>query len=82
MRIILFTGIKFIGCIVFGTLLNLPVFIWVSSLPTIFMPMSFFSTMGEYKKLSIYDAELVVNKISPWLIAVTVITVGVFRYLV
>ena len=71
-----------IGCIVLGTLLNLPVFIWVSLLPTIFMPMSFFSTMGGYKKLSINDAELVVNKLSPWLIVVTVVVIGVFRYLV
>lgn len=70
------------GSIIFVTLLNLPVIIWVSLLPTIFMPMTYFATMGAYKGLEITNYQLVIDKISIPLIILTVFSIGLFRYLV
>lgn len=70
------------GSIIIGTLLNLPVVIWVSLLPTIFMPMAYFSIMGGYYKLKITDAPVQVDKISISLVIVTLLTVVTFRLLV
>lgn len=71
-----------IGSIILGTLLNLPVVIWVSLLPTVFMPMTYFATMGSYKRLQISTDQLIIDKISIPLVTLTIITIAFFRYLV
>jgi hypothetical protein len=68
--------------IVIMSLLSLPIVTWVSLLPTIFMPMTYFSTMGAYKKLPLENAELEINKISIPLVILTVASIAIFRYLV
>ena len=68
--------------IIFGTLLNLPVITWVSLLPTIFMPLTFFSTMGGYKGLAIINEQLIVKKVSILLVVLTLGCIVLFRYLV
>ena len=71
-----------IGSIIIFTIMNLPVVIWVSLLPTVFMPMAFFRIMRSYKKLNLDNAIFEVNKISLILvIATTFLTIG-FRYLI
>lgn len=69
------------GAIIIGTLLNLPVVTWVSLLPTIFMPMAYFSIMGAYYRLKIVDAPVLLDKISIALEIVTLVVVITFRML-
>jgi len=64
------------------TLLNLPVITWVSLLPTIFMPMTYFSTMGSYKKLKFNDAKMKIDSISTPLIILTICIIILFRLLI
>ncbi|MBE9463942.1 hypothetical protein ACFP1I_07895 [Dyadobacter subterraneus] len=68
--------------IILVTLLNLPVIIWVSLLPTIFMPMTYFATMGAYKRLKITGNQVVIDKISIPLSILAAVTALLFRYLV
>jgi hypothetical protein len=68
--------------IVIMTLLNLPIVTWVSLMPTIFMPMTYFSTDGTYQKMQIADAEVVVNKTSIPLIILIAVCILIFRMLV
>lgn len=68
--------------IILGTLVSLPVVIWISLLPTIFMPMAYFSIMGAYYRLKIADAPVLVDKISIALLIVTFLVVITFRLLV
>ena len=68
--------------IVLLTLLSFPIVTWVSLLPTIFLPMTYFSTWGAYRRLAPTNAPLVVDKISLPLVALTVASVALFRYLV
>lgn len=70
------------GSIIFVTLLNLPVVVWVSLLPTVFMPMTFFATMGAYKGLKIANPQVIVDKVSIPLVVLTVFSIVLFRYLV
>jgi hypothetical protein len=70
------------GSIIIMTLLNLPIITWISLLPTIFMPMTYFATMGEYKKLNVTDANVTVDKVSIPLSILTLLTIFLFRYLV
>lgn len=46
------------------TILSFPITTWVSLLPTIFMPMSYFSTYGKYKRIDNINPDLTINKIS------------------
>ena len=71
-----------LGSIIVITFLNLPVITWISLLPTIFMPMSYFSTMGHYKKLSLDNPELKIDYISKPLLILTIISIIVFRILI
>lgn len=68
--------------IILVSLLSLPVVTWVSLLPTIFMPFTYFSVLGGYKKLNINDAPVEINKISAPLIIVCILSIIIFRVLV
>ncbi len=70
------------GSIIIVTFLNLPMITWVSLLPTIFMPMTYFSTWGAYKKLKNIEPVLVVDKVSLIIVIVCIATISIFRYLV
>jgi len=64
------------------TILSFPITTWVSLLPTIFMPMSYFSTYGKYKRIDNINPDLTINKISSVLVVLTIFTIIIFRYLV
>lgn len=64
------------------SLLNLPITVWFSLLPTIFVPMTYLSTLRSYKKIEIKDAELTINRISILLLILTTITIILFRNLI
>ncbi len=68
--------------IVFMTVLSLPVITWISLLPTIFMPMTYISTMKRYKKLDLKDAGLKIDFISKPLLILTIITIIIYRMLI
>lgn len=68
--------------IVIVTLLSLPVVIWISLLPTIFMPMSYFRIMGAYLKRNDIQPSVVIQKVSPSILLFTFLTILIFRYLV
>lgn len=68
--------------IILGTLVSLPVVTWISLLPTIFMPMAYFSIMGAYFRLKITDPPVQVEKVSIALVIITLLTVITFRLLV
>ncbi len=71
-----------LSSIFFITILSLPVVTWVSLLPTIFMPMTYLSTMKRYNKLNLKNAELKINHISKPLLILTIIAIIIFRILV
>jgi hypothetical protein len=71
-----------LSSIIIMTLLNLPIITWISLLPTIFMPMTYLRTRGEYKKLKLTDADLTIDKVSIPLIILTIATIILFRFLV
>jgi hypothetical protein len=71
-----------LSSIIIITLLSFPIVTWVSLLPTIFMPMTYFSTMGRYGSLKKTDADLVINTIPISLIVTTILAIVVFRILV
>lgn len=64
------------------SLLNLPIIVWFSLLPTVFVPMTYLSTLRAYKKLEIIDAEVTINKISIMLLILTTIVIIIFRNLI
>lgn len=68
--------------IIIITILSLPVVTWISLLPTIFMPMTYFSTMKKYEKLNLENAELEINYISKPLLILTICTIIIFRILI
>lgn len=68
--------------IVFITIFSLPVVTWISLLPTVFMPMTYFSTMKKYRKLNLKNAELEINHISKQLLILTVCSIIIFRILI
>ncbi len=68
--------------IVIMTLLNLPTKSMISLSAVLFLPMTYFSAMGKYKRLSIANADIVINKISPLLVITTILLIIVFRILV
>lgn len=70
------------GSIIGMTLLSLPVVTWVSLLPTLFMPMMYFSTMSAYEKFAVPTGAFVVDKVSVALVILTVLLIMLFRYLV
>ena len=70
------------GSIILMTLLNLPIVTWVSLLPTIFMPMTYFGTMGKYRRLTITDAPVLIDSISYPLVVLCVLSIALFRFLV
>jgi hypothetical protein len=63
------------------TILSFPIMTPVSLLPAIFMPMAYFSIMGAYRRMSITDAPVPINRISIPLVLITVFCVTLFRYL-
>lgn len=71
-----------ISSIVLVSLLSLPVTTWVSLLPTIFIPMAYFSVMGSYKNLVLKNAEFEVRRVSILLLISTILTAVIFRLLV
>ncbi len=60
------------------TLLSLPIPKWFSLLPTVFMPMTYISTMKAYEKLIITEPEYEVSQVSIPLLIATVILLVVF----
>ena len=64
------------------TFLSFPITTLVSLLPTIFMPMSYFSTYGKYKRIDNIKPHLTINKVSSVLVVLTILTIIIFRYLV
>ncbi len=64
------------------TTLNLPVVIWVSLLPNICIPMTYFSIMGKYLKIDHPKTAKVIDKISIPLVVLTIASIIVFRILV
>jgi hypothetical protein len=64
------------------SLLNFPIAVWFSLLPTVFVPMTYLSTIRTYKKIQIIDAEFTINKISLTLLILTTIVIIVFRNLI
>ena len=63
------------------TILNFPVITWLSLLPTIFMPMTYISTLKQYQKLKLYNAKYLIDKTSIVLLTITLICISVFIYL-
>jgi hypothetical protein len=51
-------------------------------LPTVFVPMTYLSTIRAYKKIEIIDAELTINKISITLLILTTTVIIIFRNLI
>lgn len=70
------------GSIVVGTLISLPMPVWVSYLPTIFMPMSNFSLIGGFKRHPLTDQPLWISRVSVPLLVLTLGLVVLFRWLV
>ncbi|AMR26965.1 hypothetical protein A0257_07490 [Hymenobacter psoromatis] len=68
--------------IVLLTQLSFPIITWVSLLPTIFLPMTYFSTWGAYRRLALTDAPMIIDRVSVPLVVLTVAMVALFRYLV
>ena len=64
------------------SLLNLPSAVWFSLLPTVFVPMTYLSTLRSYKKTELMDAEVTINNISTSLLILTTITIIIFRNLI
>jgi hypothetical protein len=64
------------------TFLSFPITAWVSLLPTIFMPMTYFSTYRKYKRMDNINPDLTINKVSSVLVVLTILTIIIFRYLV
>jgi hypothetical protein len=64
------------------SLLNFPIAVWFSLLPTVFVPMTYLSTIRAYKKIEIIDAELTINKISITLLILTTTVIIIFRNLI
>ena len=64
------------------SLLNLPIAVWFSLLPTVFVPMTYLSTLRSYKKTELMDAEVTINNISTSLLILTTITIIIFRNLI
>lgn len=62
-------------------ILTLPVLFWINVLPVVFMPLAYLSVRRRYIKLDLKDAELVVDRVFPTLIILTVISVIAFRLL-
>lgn len=62
-------------------ILSLPVLFWINVLPVVFMPLAYLSISRRYIKLDLKDAELVIERVSPALIILTVISVIAFRLL-
>lgn len=68
--------------ILVNTILNLPVHHFISLLPTIFVPLTYISTLRTYKKLDITNSSITINSVSMPLIFFTIINILFFRYLV
>lgn len=73
--------IPIIGSIIFVTLLSLPIPIWISLLPTVFMPMAYISTLKSYQKLNIKSPQYYSKEISKLLIFTFIIVISLFIYL-
>ncbi len=71
-----------LSSIVIMTLLNFPIYSWVSLLPTVFMPMTYISTMEKYKKLKFINDQVIVSSLSIPLVILTIISILFFRFLV
>jgi hypothetical protein len=54
------------------SLLNFPIAVWFSLLPTVFVPMTYLSTIRTYKKIQIIDAEVTINKNTIMVLAPTI----------
>lgn len=70
--------IPILADIVIVTLLSLPVPVWVSLLPTVFMPMTYWATMGSYKGLEIKNPVYYNPEVSKELLFIFILTVGIF----
>jgi hypothetical protein len=78
-QLFIFPIIFLIVCV---SLLNLPIVVWYSLLPTLFIPLTYLSTFKAYRKMEILDAEITINKISISLLFLTAITIIIFRNLI
>ena len=68
--------------IVMMTILSFPIYSWVSILPSVFMPMTYFTTMERYKKLKFTNAQVTISNLSVPLVILTIISIMLFRFLV
>lgn len=68
--------------IIVVSLLNLPIVVWFSLLPSLFVPITYLSTLRIYKQMEIIDAEVTINKISIILLIFTTIIIIFFRTLI
>ncbi len=74
--------IPIFASIVITTLLNLPTEDVLNLAATLFMPLAYFSIMGDYYKIEIDNEPVVVAKVSLVLIFITLICCAIFRILV
>jgi hypothetical protein len=63
------------------TLLNFPISSWISLLPPLFLPLTYFKTMKYYTKLKMTAEPILIDKLSRYLILMTLVMVGLYRYL-
>jgi len=68
--------------IILVVLLNLPITNYISLLPTLFMPLSFFVMIGGYKRMTIRNTQLIIDRISIPLAIISIFSIAIFRYLV
>lgn len=71
-----------LSSIVMMTILSFPIYSWVSILPSVFMPMTYFTTMERYKKLKFTNAQVTISNLSVPLVILTIISIMLFRFLV
>ena len=63
------------------TLLNFPISSWISLLPSLFLPLTYFKTMKYYTKLKITTEPIHIDTLSRYLILMTLLMLGLYRYL-
>lgn len=70
-----------IGSIIFMVILNLPVKVWLSMLPIIFVPLSYLSIMKSYNKLKIDAVEVEIGGVSKLIIVISILIVIFYKFI-
>lgn len=73
--------IPIVGSITFVTVISFPIPIWISLLPTVFMPLTYISTLKRYEKLNIENPQYYSPRISRSLIFMFIAVLGIFIFL-